>query len=109
MICPWKESVAGKKAIQGLDRITDMFYLSETFPLVNFGLKPHPISYPLSLPPPPPPPVSQVAVCRRTLLAGNSASVSLAVGGKEPIHFPCKLPKCLKWLQKALFTHCCCL
>ena len=32
MICPWKESVAGKKAIQGLDRITDMFYLSETFP-----------------------------------------------------------------------------
>ena len=55
MICPWKESVAGKKVIQGLDRIADMFYLSETFPPVNFGLKPHPISYPLL-------PVSQVAL-----------------------------------------------
>ena len=32
MTCPWKESVAGKKVIQGLDRIADMFYLSETFP-----------------------------------------------------------------------------
>ena len=53
MICPWKESVAGKRAIQGLDRITDMFYLSETFSLMNFGLKPHPISYPLHPPPPP--------------------------------------------------------
>ena len=88
--CCWEKGNSGF-------RIADMFYLSETFPPA------HTISSP------PPPPVSQVAGCRCTLLVGNS-SVSLAgpAGVRNKYIYSSNLPKCWKWLQKALFTLCCC-
>ena len=89
--CCWEKGNSGF-------RIADMFYLSETFPPA------HTISSP-----PPPSPVSQVAGCRCTLLVGNS-SVSLAGPGgvRNKCIFSSNLPKCWKWLQKELFTLCCC-
>ena len=74
-----------------------MFYLSETFPPMNFGLKPHPISYPLL-------PVSQVAGCRCTLLAGNH-SVSLAGRHEEQIRFFPAIPQNAENGFRKLYSH----
>ena len=39
--------------------------------------------------------------------SAGKVSISLA-GSEEQINFASNLPKCLKWLQKALFTLCFC-
>ena len=54
-----------------------------------------------------PPSKSGCTGCMCTLLAGNS-SISLARSEEQINFFPSNLSKCLKWLQKVLFTLRCC-
>ena len=112
---------------EGMSRIAAMCHLSVTpFPPcppptpptegVNFALRPYPFFY---SPLPPPPPTSteglNFALRPRLILVrlqvvgapcwfGTLPSVLM----RNRSIFPSNLPKCLKWLQKALIMLCCC-